>query len=94
MPSGSRKTALRHTAELGRRIEAAIEAAEQKPLVRLVREDVVGRVVVFATVALAWFALGLLDLRIALLAIACGAVTTLRLKRLPPADAPDPDDWL
>ena len=89
-----KKTSSRQTAELGRRIEAAIDAAEQKPLVRLVREDLVGRAAVIATTALAWFALALFDPRIALLAIACGAVTTLRLKRLPPADVPDPDDWL
>lgn len=99
MPLGSRNTASRkiaseRTAELSRRIEAAIDAAEEKPLVRLLREDLVGRVAVIATTALAWFALGLLDLRIALLAIACGAVTALRLRRLPPPAAPDPDDWL
>jgi hypothetical protein len=99
VPLGSRNTASRNTgssqaAELSRRIEALIDAAEGKQLTRLVREDLVGRVAVIATTVLLWFALALLDPRIALLAIAGGAVTALRLRRLPPPTDADPDDWL
>jgi hypothetical protein len=80
--------------QLERRAEAALDSAGQHRLVRLVREDTVGRVGAIAAAACTWLALALLELRVALVAAACASVTWLRLKQLPPPREPDPDDWL
>jgi hypothetical protein len=80
--------------QLERRAESALDAAQDHPLVRLVREDAVGRGATIAAVAFAWIALALLEIPVALAALACASVAWLRVKRLPPAREPDPDDWL
>jgi hypothetical protein len=80
--------------DLERRAEAVLEGARRRPVVRLVREDVVGRAGTIGTAVFAWIALALLDVRFVLVAAACASVAWVRLKRLPPAREPDPDDWL
>lgn len=79
---------------LERRVDAVLDSAGEFRLVRLVREDKVGRAGAIAALACTWLALALLEVRVALLAAACGSVTWLRLKQLPPPREPDPDDWL
>jgi hypothetical protein len=80
--------------DLERRAEAALDGANGLRLVRLVREDAVGRAGAIGATACAWVALALLEVRVALVAAACASVTWLRLKHLPPPREPDPDDWL
>jgi hypothetical protein len=80
--------------DLERRAEAALDGAQRRPLVRLVREDALGRAGAIGAVASAWLALALLEIRFALVAAACASVSWVRLKRLPPPQEPDPDDWL
>jgi hypothetical protein len=79
---------------LERRAEAALDGAQRVTLVRLVREDVLGRAGTIGAAAFAWFALALLEIRFTLVAAACASVAWLRLKHLPAAREPDPDDWL
>ncbi len=83
-----------NTEQLSRRIEAAADGLAESPLVRLFKEDRVGRWFIAATAAGVWFSVGLLDPRVAVLAAACALVTWIRLRRLPPPPEPDPDDWL
>jgi hypothetical protein len=80
--------------ELERRAEAALDGARGRPLMRLVREDAVGRAGAIGAAASAWLALALLEVRVVLVAAACASVAWLRLRHLPPAREPDPDDWL
>jgi hypothetical protein len=80
--------------DLERRAEAALDGARRRPLVRLVREDALGRAGAIGAGASAWLALALLEIRFALVAAACASVSWVRLKRLPPPPEPDPDDWL
>jgi hypothetical protein len=80
--------------DLERRAEAALDSAQRRPLVRLFREDVLGRAGVIGAAASAWLTLALLEIRFALVTAACASVTWLRLKYLPPPREPDPDDWL
>lgn len=82
------------TAELGRRIEAAADAASEWGIVRLLREDAVGGAATAGAVCAGWLALALLDPVAAILTIACAGAAWARLRRLPPPREPDPDDWL
>ena len=80
--------------DLERRAEAVLDDAQRRSLVRLVREDSVGRAGTIGATVFAWIALALLDVRFALVAAACASVAWVRLKRLPPPREADPDDWL
>jgi hypothetical protein len=88
VPESTLLTRLEH------RVDAVLDSAGGFRLVRLVREDKVGRAGAIAALACTWLALALLELRVALVAAACASVTWLRLKQLPPPAEPDPDDWL
>ncbi len=82
------------TEQLGYRIEAAVDAASEWTVVRLVKEDVVGRAAAAGAVCAAWLSLTLLDPVPAVLFVVAAALTWARLRRLPPPPEPDPDDWV